>query len=288
MTEFINRREFLASVVAEAGLLMQRKALDTTRKFSLNYITASCMYGYSDLTLILPEVSKTGASALDIWPKVHGNQREQLDEMGEERFIRTLRKYGVLMGCITQYALEPFNLCDELRLAGRLGCRTIVTGGKGPKGLHGRELKHAVRDFLEKMKPQIDVAEDNGVKIAIENHSGSLIESAESLKWLFEFRPSEQIGIALAPYHLPQDGILIGDLIRELGNGIVMFYAWQYGMGSKKNYLKNRNCFKCPVGELWILNRCWRPCGILTTVAGRRYSCTPSRVGFLSWKLYRQ
>jgi len=63
------------------------------------------MYGYTDLGTILPEVAKTGASAIDIWPKVHGSQREQLDDMGEERFAALLTRHHVALGCVTQYKL---------------------------------------------------------------------------------------------------------------------------------------------------------------------------------------
>ena len=50
------------------------------------------MYGYFDLKEILPEIKKAGASAIDIWPRVHGNQREQVAEMGEEAFKSLLRE----------------------------------------------------------------------------------------------------------------------------------------------------------------------------------------------------
>ena len=57
-----------------------------------------------------------------------------------------------------------------MRLAQRFGCRTIVTGGRGPVGLKGSELKAGVTGFVEKMKPHLAVAEETGVTIAIENH----------------------------------------------------------------------------------------------------------------------
>ena len=31
-----------------------------------------------------------GADAIDLWPRVHGNQREQLDAMGEPAFVDLL------------------------------------------------------------------------------------------------------------------------------------------------------------------------------------------------------
>jgi sugar phosphate isomerase/epimerase len=204
------------------------------------------MYGYSDLVDILPEVRKIGASAIDIWPKVHGNQREQLDEMGEEVFAQHLQQHNVSLGCITQYKLGPFGLQEEMRLAQRLGCRTMVTGGKGPVGLTGTDLKSAVADFVEKMKPHLAIAEETNVTVAIENHGNNLIDSPDSLKWLAELRPSGHLAIALAPYHLLQDSKALGDLIRSLGDAIAVFYAWQHGMGCMKKLPKEQELLQMP------------------------------------------
>jgi sugar phosphate isomerase/epimerase len=221
-------------------------ANDAQNGFQLKYLLGSCMYGYAPLAEIVPEVKKIGATAIDIWPKVHGNQREQLDEMGEERFAALLEEHGVKLGCITQYKLGPFGLQEEMRLAKRLGCRLIVTGAKGPKGLSGAELKSAVGKFVEEMRPHLDVAEETGVTIAIENHGNNLVDSPDSLKWLMELSPSENLAVALAPYHLPQETDLLAGLIRDLGNRIAMFYAWQHGMGCMEKLPKEQELLQMP------------------------------------------
>jgi sugar phosphate isomerase/epimerase len=204
------------------------------------------MYGYTAVDQILPEVSRIGAKAIDIWPKVHGNQREQLDELGEQKFAKMLAEHDVALGCITQYKLGPFGLQNEMRLAQRLGCSTIVTGGSGPKGLTGDDLKAAVGEFIEKMKPHLAVAEETGVTIAIENHANNLIDSPDSLKWLAELRPSSHLAVALAPYHLPQDPQLLANLIRTLDDSIAMFYAWQHGMGCMTKLPKEQELLQMP------------------------------------------
>jgi sugar phosphate isomerase/epimerase len=209
------------------------------------------MYGYAPLQDLLPEVRKTGASAIDIWPMTHGNQREQLAEFGERLFSEMLKEHKVSLGCITQYRLGPFRLQNEMRLAKRLGCKTIITGGKGPKDLKGSELKSAVAKFIEQMKPHLAIAEETGVTIAIENHANNLVASPDSLKWLAELRPSEHLAIALAPYHLPQDEVALSTLIRDLGNSIAMFYAWQHGMGCTVKLPKEQELLQLPGrGEL--------------------------------------
>lgn len=214
--------------------------------FQPNYMLASCLYGYMYLGEILPEVRKAGAVAIDIWPKVHGNQREQLDALGEEKFASMLAEHDVALGCITQYPLGPFALQDEMRLAQRLGCHTLVTGAAGPFDVKGAELKSAVRNFIEKMKPHLAIAEETEVTIAIENHARSLIDTPDSLKWLAELTPSPRLKIALAPYHLPQDTQLLARLIRECGPALEVFYAWQHGLGSTKRLPKEEELLQLP------------------------------------------
>ena len=254
MNSSISRRVFVGTAMATLGTLQQECLGDEPKPFRLNYMLGSCMYGYQYVGEIFPEVRKTGATAIDIWPKVHGNQREQLDDLGEEKFVAMMAENKIKLGCITQYKLGPFGLQDEVRLAQRLGCRTIVTGGSGPTGLKGSELKAAVANFIEKMKPHLEVAEETGVTIAIENHANSLIESPDSLKWLVELRPTKHLAVAFAPYHLPQDTKLLSSLLEALGNGIAVFYAWQHGMGCHKKLPKEQEMLQLPGrGELDFL-----------------------------------
>ena len=247
-TQQITRRNFLATAAASSAVVASGRLVPAAEisGFRLKYILGSCMYGYTKVETILPEVKKIGATAIDIWPKVHGNQREQLAEMGEMKFAALLKKHGVSLGCITQYKLGPFGLQKEMRLAKRLGCKTMVTGGRGRKGLKGKALKAEVKKFAEKMKPHLAVAEETGVTIAIENHGNNLIQSPDSMKWLVELGPSKNLGIALAPYHLPQDEKQLAGLIRALGNRIAMFYAWQHGMGCMKKLPKEQELLQMP------------------------------------------
>lgn len=231
----ISRRQALvtgALASTSAAITSQQLLASEESEFKLNYLLASSLYGYTDLAEILPQVAKSGASAIDVWPMVHGNQREQIDEIGEQRFLSMLDRSNIKLGCITQYKLGPFDLQDEMKLAQRLGCKTIVTGARGPRGLEGGELKRAVAQFIEQMKPHVEVAESTGVTIAVENHANNLLESADSVKWFSELRSSPNLSIAIAPYHLPQDPLLIAELIRDCGDSIAVFYAWQHGLGA--------------------------------------------------------
>ncbi|QDS93735.1 Xylose isomerase-like TIM barrel [Roseimaritima multifibrata] len=248
----ITRRRFNSTCAAAAAvglaspLLGEDSASSAKPPFAFKYLLGSSLYGYQSLEDIIPEVRKTGATAIDIWPMVHGNQREQLDEMGEAKFAEMLKQADIQLGCITQYKLGPFGLRDEFALASRFGCPTIVSGGAGPKGLTGSELKAAVGQFIEKLKPHLEIAEASGVTLAIENHANNLIESPDSLKWLAEMRPSSALGIAFAPYHLPQQAEELGQLVGDLGESIEVFYAWQHGQGSVKKLPKAEEMEQLP------------------------------------------
>jgi sugar phosphate isomerase/epimerase len=186
-----------------------------------------------------------GATHIDIWPKSHGSQREELDTMGEEAFMALLAEHNVKLGMTTRYDLGPFKLQDEIALAGRLGARIIVSGSRGFKG-DLSQLKGAVQQFVEDMKPHTAKAEEAGVILGIENHSNALLNHPDSLRYLAEFATSPAMGIAYAPYHLPQDTKLQADLIREIGPKICHFYAWEKGDGCHQAMPKARELQQLP------------------------------------------
>jgi len=245
--EIMDRRRFCRNAALGAAAVSGGTLLGARKKaFRLNYIVASCMYGELPLADILPEVRKAGARHIDIWPRKHGNQREQMEEMGHDAFAALLAKHGVKLGMLTRYDLGPFGLQKEMGVAQKLGGSILICGGRGPRKLTGDALKKAVGAFAEQMKPHIAAAEKHGVVIGVENHGNNLIESPDSMKWLAELAPSKHIGIALAPYHLAQDPAAIAKLIGELGERLVHFYAWEYGMGCMKKLPKEQELMQMP------------------------------------------
>ncbi len=233
----MKRRDFLKvmGAAALANNMFTKQVLSEQKTqipaFSLNYILASSMYGNLPLEVILPQVRKTGADYIDIWPLKHGNQREQMEQMGYESFEKILKEYQVKLGILTRYDLGPFGLKGEMQIAKRFGTRIIVTGSPKQKGKTEEELRSEVKEFAENMKPFITLAKEANVVIAIENHQNSLINQPDSMYWLTEFCDSANLGIALAPYHLPQDTGMLCEIIKKLGPRLVHFYAWEHGMG---------------------------------------------------------
>lgn len=239
----MNRRHFLQSLAA----LTAAPAWAASSPWKLNYMLASAMYGNLSLTEILPEVKKTGATAIELWPKKHGTQREELDAMGHDKFADLLKQHGVGFGGSTRYDLGPLKLTEEIKLVKKLGGTFIVTGGTGEYKVTPEQLRLNVKAFVEKMKPHAALAAESGVEIGIENHINNLIDTPDSLRWLADdIRDLPGIGIALAPYHLPQDPKLLSDLIRHIDQKMTLFYAWEHGLGCMKPMPKEEEIQQMP------------------------------------------
>ena len=239
------RREFMKSTLAAAAVALPLGAARAQAGFKLDYILASSLYGQLPVKDILPEVAKVGATHIDLWPKRHGSQREELDTMGEEAFAALLAGHNVKVGITTRYDLGPFKLQDEIQVASRFGARIIVSGSRGYKG-DAAGLKAAVQKFVEDMKPHTDAAEAAGVILGIENHGNALLHHPDSLRYLAELGTSPAMGIAYAPYHLPQDATLQAQLIRDIGPKLCHFYAWEHGYGSHEPMPKAREMQQLP------------------------------------------
>lgn len=220
----ITRRSFLQGLAAAA---VATPALAAAEPFRLRYILSSAMYGEMPLDVILPEVAKAGCEAIDIWCKVHGNQREQITEMGDDAFAALLKKYAVPLGVSTRYPLGPFKLQDEMAWVKKLGGKIVLCGSGGPKDVKGAEAKTAMAKFFEEMKPHIARAEELGVTIAIENHRASMLSHPDSIRAFAELNRSKAIGVAFAPHHLAPWPEEMPSLIRDLGAANLPFIYFQ-------------------------------------------------------------
>lgn len=243
----LSRRSFLqlsagATALASAGLATRllepglRAPAAKPGAFKLRYVLSTNQYGTLPIADIVPEVHRTGSEGLDVWAGRWGNQREQIDAMGHEKFAAILQQHKV--GVATYTCMDPgFIKCEpHMRAMLKFGGNMIVAGfpggGPGAKDLRGDDLRRGIRASVEKLKPIIAIAGELGVKLAIENHLNGLLEPPESLNMLADATPEKHVGISFAPFHLPQDPALLGRLVGDLGEKLFYFYAWQHGDGS--------------------------------------------------------
>jgi sugar phosphate isomerase/epimerase len=242
-----SRRGFLHGCgAAAAALALGPRFARAAEGFQLRYLLASSLYGTLPLADILPEVARSGADALDVWPLKHGNQREQIAEMGNEKFAALLKQHNVQLGCLTRFDLGPFKLGPEIEFGKQFGAKLIVTGSGGSGKLAGAELKGSIKKFIEDMKPHVEAATQAGIVLGIENHGSTMLATPDAARWFAELSPSNNLGLALAPYHLPQEPALLAKLIEELGPKLALFYAWEYGKGCMKKLPKDEEMMQLP------------------------------------------
>ena len=252
MRPIASRREFLASAAGAAVAATARATAaepgTATSRWRPNYILSSALYGGAPLAEILPEVKKTGCGSLDIWPKPHGGQREEVDALGIDRVRALLVEHGVRLGSMTCYRPGAFLLPGEFDVATRLGGERVVlvTMALGNGEATGDALDAEIRGFFEKLAPSIAAAEKADGSIAIENHANSLLRTPESIRRFVSMIPSDRVGIALAPHHLPQDGALLASLARDIGPKLRFVYAQQLGNGSTIKLPKDEELLQMP------------------------------------------
>lgn len=236
-----------AGAVAATGLEGAAVTWSADQVWKPRFILSSALYGTFPLVEILPEVAKTGSSSIDLWPKPHGSQREEIDSLGEERVRALLVEHGVRVGALTCYRLGPFRLEEESALAARLGERVIlVTGSQGDAKATGAALKAEIERFYAALAPTIAAVEQTGSILAIENHSRAVIRTPDSIRWFADLVRSEHVGIALAPHHLPQTGDVTAALARDLGPRLKLVYAQQDGRGAHEKVAKDEELLQMP------------------------------------------
>jgi len=246
-----SRRAFLGKASLAAAAVVRGVPVGTAaaaERWQPRWILASALYGNAPLAEILPEVRKTAADMIDLWPKPHGTQREEVDALGEEKVREMLAAAGVKLGGIACYKVGAFNLAGEHALAKRLGGEgaVLVTTAPGDGSATGDALAAAIRAFVDKLAPSIAAAEATGGTIAIENHSSSLLQTPEGIRRFAELAAPACVGVALAPHHLPQDPELIATLARDLGPKLKFVYAQQHGKGSKEKLPKEDELLQMP------------------------------------------
>lgn len=244
----LTRRQACGALAAgtAAALSAGSPAAEDAKPYALSYLLASSLYGTLPLEEVLAEVRRSGAEHIDIWPRPHADHREQIAAMGAEPFADLLQQHDVRLGAITRFDLGPLRLGEEMDFAARFGCRMLICGSAPGRIEDGPELKAAINRFARALQPHAMAAAERGITLAIENHSNMLVRSPEGIRRFLDAAPWQSVGIALAPYHLPQDASLLAGLIEEIGPRLALFYAWQYGVGSAGARPKDEELLQLP------------------------------------------
>jgi len=175
-----------------------------------------------------------GAGTGSRWLQEACRHLAEAQELGAAGFKKLLGGHKLEIGCYTTYRTKGH---DEgfpgfAEFIGACGGGVVVRESKYGK-VAGGELEGALRDFFEELKPEIELARKHGVRLAVENHSGAILDTLESIRQFTKLNSApEVVGIALAPYHLQARKVPVVEAIRACGKQLLFFYAWQLKKGS--------------------------------------------------------
>ena len=231
------RRGFLRVMGAgvAAGItvpVLSAWALKTTKKkWRMKLSTSSIHFMQLPIEQACARIAKLGFEAIDIWSAHEGcphldDVAKRLEADGLKKLLAKnklkLFAFSVYRGGYERYA----------ELLGKAGGGVAIQGSAGP--CKPEELTGRMKQFIEKLKPLVELAEKYNSYLAIENHGNALLSSLDSLKAFVDINTSKRLGIALAPYHIQTLKVSVPEAIRICGKQLLFFYAWQHYRNSEQ------------------------------------------------------
>ncbi len=236
----VDRRRFLAAGATAAGaafagpLAASSARLAEEDRWTMRLSASSINYTALPVEEACRRIAALGFEAVDLWSAHAGcphlddvaerlganGLKELLDETG-----LTLYSFSVYVGGYERYA----------ELLGKAGGGVAVRESRYGQA---EDVRAEIKALVEQLHPLADLAGEHDSYLAIENHSGAILHSLDSIKAFCDFNDHPRLGIALAPYHLQIGGFSVEEAIALCGEQLLYFYAWQHddGLGQLPGY----------------------------------------------------
>jgi len=176
-------------------------------------------------------IASLGFEAIDIWSAHEGcpHLDDVAKRLGPEGLRELLAKHRLKLFAFSVYRGGYARYAE---LLGKAGGGVAIQGSTKP--CEPEELGVRMRQYIESLKPLVELAKKHNSYLAIENHGNALLNSLDSLKAFVQTSRSPRLGIALAPYHIQGLRASVPEAIRICGNKLFFFYAWQHQEGAKQ------------------------------------------------------
>jgi sugar phosphate isomerase/epimerase len=236
----MNRRDFLKVAGATAGVAAPVLSVwpptktfggTATKKWQMRLSTSSIHFMQLPIEQACERIAKLGFEAVDIWSAHEGcpHLDDVANRLGAEGLKKLLAKHKLKLFAFSVYS---GGYARYAQLLGKAGGGVAIGGSAAP--CKPDELSSKMRQFIEELKPLVELAEKYNSYLAIENHGQALLDSLDSLKAFVDINKSPRLGIALAPYHIQALQASVPEAIRICGKQLLFFYAWQNYPGSKQ------------------------------------------------------
>ncbi len=241
----LTRRQLLgtaaAAVAATPIASLLARPTEDKPTWEMRLSTSSLHYRSLPLEEACRRVAALGFEGIDVWSHFEwaGPLCEHLErgveQLGPAKFATLLQEHKLKLFSASCYSVPVNRFAAKLGELG--GC--VIVRGSGPVEVPAdgkvtiSDLKSQIKRFIESLKEELDLAQQYHCTLAIENHSGSsLLNKLDSIKIFTDVNKYEQLGIALAPYHVQLNQESVEETIRAAGSQLKFFYAWQHGEGT--------------------------------------------------------
>ncbi|HUU20674.1 MAG TPA: sugar phosphate isomerase/epimerase [Sedimentisphaerales bacterium] len=238
MNENLNRRDFLK--VVGVGAVAGITALSCTgpgsiraggEKWRMHLSTSSIHFMQMPIEQACERIAKLGFEAIDIWSAHEGcpHLDDVAKRLGPDGLKKLLAEHKLKLFAFSVY---KGGYARYAELLGKAGGGVAVQGSAPP--CKPEELRARMREFIEELKPLVELAEQHNSYLAIENHGDALLCSPDSFKAFVDMNTSPRLGVALAPYHIQTLKASVPEAIRICGKQLFFFYAWQNYAGPEQ------------------------------------------------------
>jgi sugar phosphate isomerase/epimerase len=230
MGQALGRRGFLKLATAAVACRRVQAAAGSdpapaeVPAWQMRLSTSSIHFAELPIEKACERIARLGFEAIDIWSAYDGcpHLDEVAARLGPEGLKDLLAKHELKLFAFSVY---QGGYARYAELLGKAGGGVAVQGSAGP--CKPEELTARMRQFLDSLKPSLELAERNNSRLAIENHGAALLDSLDSFKAFVDLNTSPHLGLALAPYHLQTLGASVPEAIGLCGRQLFFFYAWQ-------------------------------------------------------------
>ena len=230
----VDRRRFLSGVAGGAAATLAAPGLLSAAekaakgRWKMRLSASTIAFTKLPVEEACRRIAALGFEAVDVWSAHAGcpHLDDVLSRLGADGLKEVLDKnklelyaFSVYSGGYRKYA----------ELLGKCGGGVAIRGSAG--AAKPQELTARMKQFIEGLRPDLELAEKYDSYLAIENHGNSLLSTLDSFKAFAEINKSPRLGIAMAPYHLQGQKVSVEEAIGVCGKQLFFFYAWQKAPG---------------------------------------------------------
>ncbi len=177
---------------------------------------ASLLFAHHHLDTCLMALTDVGLQGIDLWSIPNWAEHIRLGQDDPDEIKEKVQQFGLKIQALSVYTSDPERLALAVGVAGHLGAPMVVNSAVGRDW---DELK----EFLS---PALKACEATGVRVAIENHTDTIVDSGPRMEELIRRFPASLIGIAFAPPHSLVVGEPAHTIVRRLADRILLLYLW--------------------------------------------------------------